>query len=64
MCVEWFVSVVCVVGVDVCDVVVVIGVLLGVEVCDGKVEEIECVEGDDVMLRVFVGKCMVVVFVN
>ncbi|WP_094462316.1 TldD/PmbA family protein [Pannonibacter phragmitetus] len=43
-------------GADACDAVAITGVSLGVEVREGKVEETERAEGDDVTLRVFVGK--------
>lgn len=48
-------------GADVADAVAVRGVSQGVEVRDGKVEESERSEGDDVGLRVFVGKRQAVV---
>ncbi|MEJ8473536.1 TldD/PmbA family protein [Roseibium algae] len=43
-------------GADACDAVAVTGVSLSVDVRDGKVEETDRAEGDDVTLRVFVGK--------
>lgn len=43
-------------GADACDAVAVTGVSLAVDVRDGKVEETDRAEGDDVTLRVFVGK--------
>lgn len=43
-------------GADACDVVAATGVSLSVDVRDGKVEETDRSEGDDVTLRVFVGK--------
>lgn len=51
-------------GADACDVVAATGVSLGVEVRDGKVEETERAEGDDVTLRVFVGKRTAAVSAN
>lgn len=48
-------------GADAADAVAVRGVSQGVEVRDGKVEESERSEGDDVGLRVFVGKRQAVV---
>ncbi|MBO0345874.1 TldD/PmbA family protein [Roseibium sp. CAU 1637] len=42
-------------GADACDVVAATGVSLSVDVRDGKVEETDRAEGDDVTLRVFVG---------
>ncbi|WP_417666678.1 TldD/PmbA family protein [Roseibium sp.] len=43
-------------GADTCDAVAITGVSLSVDVRDGKVEETDRAEGDDVTLRVFVGK--------
>lgn len=43
-------------GADACDAVAITGVSLSVDVREGKVEETERAEGDDVTLRVFVGK--------
>ena len=43
-------------GADACDAVAITGVSLSVDVRDGKVEETDRAEGDDVTLRVFVGK--------
>lgn len=43
-------------GADACDAVAVTGVSLSVDVRDGKVEETDRAEGDEVTLRVFVGK--------
>ena len=43
-------------GADACDAVALTGVSLSVDVRDGKVEETDRAEGDDVTLRVFVGK--------
>jgi len=43
-------------GADACDVIAVTGTSLAVEVRDGKVEETERAEGDDVTVRVFIGK--------
>ncbi|MEP0232786.1 metallopeptidase TldD-related protein [Roseibium sp.] len=43
-------------GADACDAVAVTGVSLSVDVRDGQVEETDRAEGDDVTLRVFVGK--------
>lgn len=51
-------------GADACDAIAVTGVSLGVEVRDGKVEETERAEGDDVTLRVFVGKRTAAVSAN
>jgi len=51
-------------GADAADAVAVRGVSQGVEVRDGKVEESERSEGDDVGLRVFVGKRQAVVSTN
>src|SRR6186997_1607169 len=51
-------------GADDADAVAVRGVSQGVEVRDGKVEESERSEGDDVGLRVFVGKRQAVVSTN
>jgi len=51
-------------GADACDAIAVTGVSLGVEVRDGKVEETERAEGDDVTLRVFVGKRSAAVSAN
>ncbi len=48
-------------GADASDAIAVRGVSQGVEVRDGKVEESERSEGDDVGLRVFVGKRQAVV---
>lgn len=48
-------------GADAADAVAVRGVSQGVEVRDGKVEESERSEGDDVGLRVFVGKRQAVI---
>ncbi len=48
-------------GADAADAIAVRGVSQGVEVRDGKVEESERSEGDDVGLRVFVGKRQAVV---
>ncbi len=52
------------VGADAADAVAVRGVSQGVEIRDGKVEESERSEGDDVGLRVFVGKRQAVVSTN
>ena len=43
-------------GADACDAVAITGVSMSVDVRDGKVEETDRAEGDDVTLRVFVGK--------
>ncbi len=43
-------------GADACDAVAITGVSLSVDVREGKVEETDRSEGDDVTLRVFVGK--------
>lgn len=51
-------------GADACDAVAVTGVSLGVDVRDGKVEETDRAEGDDVTLRVFVGKRTAAVSAN
>ena len=51
-------------GADACDAIAVTGVSLGVEVREGKVEETERAEGDDVTLRVFVGKRTAAVSAN
>ena len=51
-------------GADAVDAVAVRGVSQGVEIRDGKVEESERSEGDDVGLRVFVGKRQAVVSTN
>lgn len=51
-------------GADAADAVAVRGVSQGVEVRDGKVEESERSEGDDVGLRVFVGKRQAVISTN
>lgn len=51
-------------GADACDAVAVTGVSLGVDVREGKVEETERAEGDDVTLRVFVGKRTAAVSAN
>lgn len=51
-------------GADAADAVAVRGMSQGVEVRDGKVEESERSEGDDVGLRVFVGKRQAVVSTN
>lgn len=51
-------------GADAADAVAVRGISQGVEVRDGKVEESERSEGDDVGLRVFVGKRQAVVSTN
>ncbi|HEX7791792.1 MAG TPA: DNA gyrase modulator, partial [Afipia sp.] len=48
-------------GADAADAIAVRGVSQGVEIRDGKVEESERSEGDDVGLRVFVGKRQAVV---
>ncbi|MBY0380851.1 MAG: TldD/PmbA family protein [Xanthobacteraceae bacterium] len=51
-------------GADAADAVAVRGVSQGVEIRDGRVEESERSEGDDVGLRVFVGKRQAVVSTN
>ncbi|MBR0873925.1 TldD/PmbA family protein [Bradyrhizobium tropiciagri] len=51
-------------GADAADAVAVRGVSQGVEVRDGRVEETERSEGDDVGLRVFVGRRQAVVSTN
>lgn len=51
-------------GADAADAVAVRGVSHGVEVRDGKVESSERSEGDDVGLRVFVGKRQAVISTN
>jgi PmbA protein len=51
-------------GADAADAVAVRGVSQGVEVREGKVEESERSEGDDVGLRVFVGKRQAVISTN
>lgn len=51
-------------GADAADAIAVRGVSQGVEVRDGRVEESERSEGDDVGLRVFVGKRQAVVSTN
>lgn len=51
-------------GADAADAVAVRGMSQGVEVRDGKVEESERSEGDDVGLRVFVGRKQAVVSTN
>lgn len=51
-------------GADSCDAVAVTGVSLSVDVREGKVEETERAEGDDVTLRVFVGKKTAAVSAN
>jgi PmbA protein len=51
-------------GADAADAVAVRGVSLGVEVRDGRVEESERSEGDDVGLRVLVGRRQAVVSTN
>ncbi|ADZ71835.1 TldD/PmbA family protein [Polymorphum gilvum] len=43
-------------GADACDAVAITGTSLAVEVREGKVEETDRAEGDDVTLRVFVGR--------
>ena len=48
-------------GADAADAIAVRGVSQGVEIREGKVEESERSEGDDVGLRVFVGKRQAVV---
>jgi len=51
-------------GADAADAVAVRGISLGVEVRDGRVEESERSEGDDVGLRVLVGRRQAVVSTN
>ena len=51
-------------GADAADAVAVRGVSQGVDIRDGQVEESERAEGDDVGLRVFVGKRQAVVSTN
>jgi PmbA protein len=51
-------------GADAADAVAVRGMSQGIEVRDGKVEESERSEGDDVGLRVFVGRKQAVVSTN
>lgn len=51
-------------GADACDAVAVTGVSLSVDVREGKVEETERAEGDDVTLRVFVGRRSAAVSAN
>ncbi|MEN3351357.1 MAG: PmbA protein, partial [Bradyrhizobium sp.] len=51
-------------GADAADAIAVRGVSQGVEVRDGRVEETERSEGDDVGLRVFVGRRQAVVSTN
>jgi len=51
-------------GADACDAVAVTGVSLSVDVREGRVEETERAEGDDVTLRVFVGKRTAAVSAN
>src|SRR6476659_10643098 len=51
-------------GADTADAVAVRAVSLGVEVRDGAVEESERAEGDDVGLRVFVGRRQAVISTN
>ncbi|QPF85957.1 TldD/PmbA family protein [Bradyrhizobium genosp. L] len=51
-------------GADAADAVAVRGISQGVEVRDGRVEETERSEGDDVGLRVFVGRRQAVVSTN
>src|ERR1700752_5366664 len=51
-------------GADTADAVAVRSVSLGVEVREGAVEESERGEGDDVGLRVFVGRRQAVVLTN
>lgn len=46
----------CAAGADACDVVAATGTALSVDVRDGRVEETDRAEGDDVTLRVFVGR--------
>ena len=48
-------------GADAADAIAVRGVSLGIEVRDGRVEESERSEGDDVGLRVLVGQRQAVV---
>lgn len=43
-------------GADACDAVAITGMAMSVDVRDGRVEETERAEGDDVTLRVFVGR--------
>jgi len=43
-------------GADACDVVAITGTSLSVDVREGKLEETDRSEGDDITLRVFVGK--------
>src|SRR5258708_39178091 len=51
-------------GADAADALAVRSVSLGVEVREGAVEESERSEGDDMGLRVFVGRCQAVVSTN
>lgn len=51
-------------GADACDAVAITGVSLSVDVRDGKVEETDRAEGDDITLRVFVGKRTAAVSAN
>ena len=51
-------------GADACDAIAVTGVSLSVDVREGKVEETERAEGDDVTLRVFVGRRTAAVSAN
>ncbi len=51
-------------GADACDAVAVTGISLSVDVRDGKIEETDRAEGDDVTLRVFVGKKTAMVSAN
>src|SRR3982075_4071622 len=51
-------------GADTADAVAVRSVSLGVEVREGAVEESERAEGDDVGLRVFIGRRQAVVSTN
>jgi PmbA protein len=51
-------------GADAADAVAVRGLSLGVEIRDGAVEESESSEGDDLGLRVLVGKRQAVVSTN
>src|SRR5205807_8932900 len=51
-------------GADAADAIAVRGVAQGVEVRDGRVEESERSEGDDVGLRVLVGRRQAVVSTN
>ena len=51
-------------GADAADAVALRAVSLGVEVREGAVEQSERSEGDDVGLRVFVGRCQAVVSSN